>query len=213
VRTDDLVKMLATGPVAAAPRVPRQRYALALGWAAFGAVLLTAVLLGVRADLAQAARLPMFWMKLGFVAALAAIALPVNLRLARPGARLGGLPAGLAVIVLLMWATAALVLLLANPDERAGLILGETWRTCPFNIAGLALPGLVGFLWAMKGLAPTRLRLAGAAAGLLSGAVAAVAYTLHCPELQAPFLAVWYLLGVLIPAAMGALIGPWLLRW
>ena len=41
----------------------------------------------------------------------------------------------------------------------------------------------------------------------------ALVYTLHCPEMEAPFLAVWYLLGMLIPAAAGALLGPRLLRW
>jgi hypothetical protein len=61
--------------------------------------------------------------------------------------------------------------------------------------------------------APTRLRLAGAAAGLFSGAVGAVVYCFHCPELDAPFIAFWYLLGILIPAAAGALLGPRLLRW
>jgi hypothetical protein len=38
-------------------------------------------------------------------------------------------------------------------------------------------------------------------------------YALHCNEMQAPFLAVWYLLGMLLPAAMGAAIGPRWLRW
>ena len=68
-------------------------------------------------------------------------------------------------------------------------------------------------LWAMRGLAPTRLKLAGAAAGFTSGAVGAVVYCLHCPEMDAPFLGFWYLMGMLIPTAVGALLGPRLLRW
>ena len=55
--------------------------------------------------------------------------------------------------------------------------------------------------------------MAGAAAGLLAGATGALAYALHCQEMEAPFLAIWYLLGMLIPAALGALAGRWLLRW
>jgi hypothetical protein len=47
----------------------------------------------------------------------------------------------------------------------------------------------------------------------LAGALGALAYVLHCPELEAPFLAVWYLLGMLIPAGVGALVGPRVLRW
>lgn len=36
---------------------------------------------------------------------------------------------------------------------------------------------------------------------------------LHCTEMQAPFLAVWYVLGILIPTGAGALLGSRLLRW
>jgi hypothetical protein len=68
-------------------------------------------------------------------------------------------------------------------------------------------------LAAVHSLAPTRLRLAGAGVGLLAGALGALVYTVHCPEFAAPFLAVWYVLGMLIPAAVGALIGPYVLRW
>ena len=77
----------------------------------------------------------------------------------------------------------------------------------------LSVPVFVAVVWAMQGLAPTRLRLAGAAAGLVSGSLGALVYALHCPELAAPFLGPWYLLGVLIPAGVGALLGPRLLRW
>jgi len=38
-------------------------------------------------------------------------------------------------------------------------------------------------------------------------------YSLHCPELAAPFIGFWYLLGMLIPTAVDALLGPRLLRW
>jgi hypothetical protein len=68
-------------------------------------------------------------------------------------------------------------------------------------------------LWALKGAAPTRLAWSGAGAGLLAGALGTLVYALHCPEMAAPFLAVWYLLGMAIPTAVGAALGPRLLRW
>jgi len=80
-------------------------------------------------------------------------------------------------------------------------------------IALLSVPVFAAVMRTMKNLAPTRLRLAGFAAGLLSGAVAAVVYCLHCPEMGAPFIALWYLLGTLIPAGIGALLGDKVLRW
>jgi hypothetical protein len=91
--------------------------------------------------------------------------------------------------------------------------MGRTWKYCLVGIPTLAVPVFVATLWAMKGLAPTRLSLAGAVAGLLSGAIAALVYALHCPEMEAPFLGVWYVAGMLIPAAAGALLGPLVLRW
>ena len=56
MKTDDLIAMLARGAEPVAPGALRHRYAEALGWGAFGSTLLMAVLLGVRPDLADAAR-------------------------------------------------------------------------------------------------------------------------------------------------------------
>ena len=38
-------------------------------------------------------------------------------------------------------------------------------------------------------------------------------YSLHCPEMGAPFIDTCYLLGILIPTVLGALLGKTLLRW
>jgi hypothetical protein len=213
MKTDDLVTMLASGVEPVVPGATARRYSLALVWGGLGAMLLMATLLGVRADLAEAVRLPMFWLKLGFPICLAVAALFAATRLSRPGVRLGRVPAALAAPVIVVWLMAAYALLGAPSDERLALLLGNTWTVCPLLIALLSLPTFAGTLWAMQGLAPTRPALAGAAAGLLAGAVATAVYALHCPEMAAPFLATWYLLGMLIPTAAGALLGPRLLRW
>ena len=213
MKTDELIAMLARGADGVEPDVLRRRYVTALGWGAFGAVLLMAITLGVRPDLAEATRLPMFWVKLVFPAALLAAALLAVLRLSRPGARLGNASAAIAAPVLAMWLLAAIVLLGAAPGERGELVLGQSAASCPFIIALLSAPLFVAALWAMKGLAPTSLVLAGAAAGLLSGAGGALVYALYCPEMAAPFIGIWYLLGMLIPTVMGALLGPRLLHW
>jgi hypothetical protein len=213
VRTDDLVAMLATGAGAVAPNAAGRRYAAALGWGTLGAALLMGILLGVRPDLGSAVLLPMFWVKFAFVASLAAASLFGMLRLSRPGLPLDWVLGALAAPVLAMWVLAASALMRADPAQRARLFFGDTWATCPYLVALLSAPVFAALLWATRGLAPTRLRLAGAAAGLLSGAVGALVYCLHCPEQAAPFLGFWYLLGMLIPTAAGALLGPRLLRW
>lgn len=213
MRTDELATMLAAGAGAVKPHAAARRYARAIGGGALGAALLMAALLGVRPDLAAAVLLPMFWVKVAFVACLAAASLAGAMRLSRPGMRLAWVPGALAAPVLAIWVLAAFVLMRADAGQRSQLFFGETWNSCPFLIAMLSVPVFVAVLWAMKGLAPTRLKLAGAAAGLLSGAIGALVYCLHCPELEAPFVGFWYLLGILIPTAVGSLIGPHLLRW
>lgn len=213
MKTDDLVTMLAAGVEAVDRKAIAQRYATAIGGGTCVAILLMALLLGVRADLDEAVRLPMFWVKIAFVGSLVVASLVAALRLSRPGVQLAWVPGALAAPVLAMWLLAALVLTGADPARRAEMFFGQTWTSCPFLVAMLSAPIFAGVLWTMKGLAPTRLRLAGAAAGLLSGAIGALVYSLHCPELEAPFLAFWYLLGMVIPTAAGALLGPRVLRW
>jgi len=213
VRTDDLVTLLATGAGAVPPNQPARRHATAIGWGALGAALLMAALLGPRSDLAAAILTPMFWVKVAFVASLAVASLLAALRLSRPGRRLAWVPGALSAPVIAIWLLAAVQLMRADATQRAALFFGETADSCPLLIALLSAPAFVAVMWAMKGLAPTRLRLAGTAAGLLSGAIGALVYSLHCPESGAPFVAFWYLLGMLIPTVVGAVLGPRLLRW
>jgi hypothetical protein len=213
MKTEDLITMLATGAGAIESPPAAQRYAVAIGWGAAGAAVLMLVLLQVRHDLVQALLLPMFWVKIGFVAWLAAGSLFAALRLSRPGAEIKWVPVALGLPILGIWAIAAFMLIDAEPVERSKLFYGDTWKSCPLLIAMLSVPAFACVLRIMKDLAPTRPRLAGFAAGLLSGSVAAVVYCLHCPEMGAPFIGFWYLLGTLIPAGVGALLGNSVLRW
>lgn len=213
MKTDDLVAVLAAdlGPVDRA-RVRRRVLAHA-AWGLVLAVLGMLVLLGPRPDLVATARLPMFWVKLAFPASLAMVALAALRRAGSPGMRLGWTRLGTLLPVAIVWTMAFAVLQTAPASERMGLVLGSTWRVCPLYVSILSVPPFVLALRSLRELAPTRLRLAGATAGLLAGATGALAYSVHCPELQAPFLAVWYLLGMLVPAGVGALLGPHVLRW
>ncbi len=213
MNTDRLIIALAAGVEPVDPSAGRWRLALStVAGFAVGLPLLL-LLLGINPALAQAAVLPMFWVKFAFVAALAVAGWWTVARLSRPGAALGRPAIALAMPVLLMAMLALSALTLAQADQRLALLLGSSWSACPSLIALLSLPAFVLTLWAVKGLAPTRLRLAGAGAGMLAGAIGALVYLLYCPELAPPFLVVWYTLGMLIPAAAGAMVGPRLLRW
>jgi hypothetical protein len=155
----------------------------------------------------------MFWVKLAFPGALLAGALVAAQRLSLPGARVGQAAWWLALPVLALWLLGAVTLLGAEPAARATLIFGVSWTVCPLYIAALSVPGFIAVWWAMRGLAPTRPLAAGAAGGLAAGALGAMVYALYCIEMAAPFLGIWYLVGMMIPAVVGAALGPLLLRW
>lgn len=213
MNTDELVALLASGAGTVDSGAATRRLLLAVAGGTLAAAALSLSLLGLRPNLAQEASIPMFWAREAFCAGLGVAGIVGVSRLARPGRRLSWLPAGVMAPFATMWLLAALTLLGARPEDRTALILGHTAAVCPELIALISAPAFVAFLWLMKGLAPTRLRLAGAACGLAAGAIGALAYTLHCPELAAPFLGIWYVLGMMIPTAIGAWLGPHVLRW
>ena len=213
MKTDELITLLATGAAPVSTRAVTRRFAVALIWGLPGAALLLLAVLGVRSDLAQVALTLMFWVKPAFAGGLALAGWFAAERLARPGMRLGRIWAALATPLLLVWLFAAYVLFDAAPAQRADLIFGSSWKSCTLNIALISLPLFAATFWAMKGLAPTRLVLAGSGAGFLAGALSSLVYTLYCPESTLPFMAVWYVLGIAIPTLAGAMLGPRLLRW
>lgn len=213
MKTDDLITMLANGPDVGVAARPLRAAVLPLLGGLLASAMLMLVLLGVHPNLAGELLMPAFWVKLAFSGALAWTGWLAVRRLSLPGARTATLPLWLGGPVLLLWCAAGIVLLQAAPEVRAELFWGRTWRYCPILIAVLSLPVFAATLHVMRGLAPTRLRLAGAAAGFAAGAAAAVVYCLHCPEMSSVFVGFWYLLGMLAPAALGALIGPRVLAW
>lgn len=211
MKTDELIELLA-GSAELRPR-PAPAIALPLMLGVLSSIVLMMLLLGVRPDLSAVSALPAFWLKVGFVAALTWVGKLAVTRLARPGATLRWLPLVIGLPLVIIWALAAITLLDAAPDQRAQLFWGSTWRACPFLIALLSVPIFAALVKIMRDQAPTRLRLAGAATGFAAGAAAALVYCLHCPEIETPFIGFWYVLGILIPSAIGALLGPRLLRW
>lgn len=213
MKTDALIDLLSTGagPVQRYPVARRFGVAVAIGASGGFAILLW--MFGINPALRDFLVLPAFWIKMSFAAVLTFAGFVASVRLARPGVAVGNAKWLAAVAVIALWMLAVFVLVDAEPAVRAQLVLGHSWSVCPFRIALLSAPMLAASLWAMRGLAPTHQRVAGAALGVFSGALGACIYGLHCPELAPPFLAIWYVLGILIPTILGFAIGRPLLRW
>ena len=213
MKTDDLVALLAADATPVPRRAASRRIAVALLVSLPLAALIMQIEFGVRRDLVQVMFWPMFWVKVLVPSSIAVAGFVVLQRLARPGVAVRAGWLGLLLPVLLLWGLAVVSYQLAPEARRADMVWGQTWRTCVFNIATISIPIFVAAMLALKGLAPTRPALAGACAGALAGAAAAAVYALHCIELAAPFLAIWYVLGMALPTVVGALLGPRLLRW
>ena len=213
MKTDDLVSMLANGEVAVSRRRASSRIWLAvlLGLPFSFAILLSGY--GVRHDIVQAMFWPMFWVKVLFPLCIAAAGFVAAERLARPGVKPRHTWMGAVLPVLGVWLLAAIAWFTMPADDRMPALMGQSWRICAASIGLMALPVFAAALFALKGMAPTRPALAGAAVGALAGGVGASVYALHCMELTAPFLAVWYVSGIAVPVLVGALLGPRLLRW
>ncbi len=155
----------------------------------------------------------MFWTKAIYTGLLGVAGFLAVDRLARPaGSPRRGLILAGGVFAFLALA-GAWQMMHAAPVDRMPMLMGASWRVCPRYIFTLSVPILAIVLFVVRGLAPTRLSLAGAASGLFAGGLAATIYGLHCPEHTMAFVALWYSLGVAFTAALGAILGPWVLRW
>ncbi len=213
MNTDQLIDSLSSNLKPVRRNTVNVRLALGVIAGALVSAALVLASLGARPDLMSAIHGFAFWMKWSYTLSLSAIAIYATARLARPNpGRLRELWL-IAIPVTLLAGVGVLELMHTPPSEWLAMWLGHSWTKCPWLVLGLSMPIFIGLLWSFRRLAPTRLRAAGAAAGLAAGAFAATVYCLHCPEVSAIFVLTWYTLGILLAASVGALVGPRLLRW
>ena len=198
---------------------PLRRHALArrllAGLLAGGVAtaLIVGCALGFRPDLWLAMHGSPFWVKWIYTASLALCATRATASLARPDTPRMGWMWIMVVPVLGLVAISMAELAEAPPAQWLAMWLGVSWKVCSSLVLLLSLPIFGGLLWSFRRLAPTRLRLAGATAGLSAGAWGATLYCLHCPEVSAIFVLTWYSLGIALASLLGAALGPRLLRW
>ena len=215
MKTDSLIDLLArqAGPASAehpATRATRRLLPVALFGLLSSAVLALWIMGPIPAAMAWTAA-P--WIKAFYGLCLAGGAGALVVRLSRPAAALRRTPVPLVIALLTMGALGTMSYLGTPVEERQAAVWGHSALTCPWAIAGLALPALAASLFTLRRMAPTRLGLAGAAAGLFAGALGALGYALACTETAPTFIALWYTAGIGLSGLVGGLLGPKVLRW
>jgi hypothetical protein len=211
MKTSDLISLLAEDASGVKPLGRSLRLGLIAG------VVLSALLflstIGVRHNMGAMIETGRVLFKVLATLLLAVIACVLAFRVGRPGA-------GLRMAAL--WLLLPLVVVIAAVGVEMSLLPEGQWRQnlvghhapfCVFFIPTLAAAPLIGLMSALRQGAPENPTLAGAAAGLAAGGVAAALYAWHCPDDSPLFVATWYGLSIGFVTLVGAGAGSRLLRW
>ncbi|HEX4533609.1 MAG TPA: DUF1109 domain-containing protein [Rhizomicrobium sp.] len=212
MKTGDLITALSAD--SERPMVPLRALLLAiLGGVLIAAVVFMAVMGGPRANFMPSLHSWRFDFKFVFTLCIAAAAAFLATRMMRPEAKPGALRLVLLVApVLLVGAVIAELLLMPSNDWLTRLV-GQNWLYCMTCIPLFSLAPLAGILLAMRTGAVTRPARAGALAGLLAAGLGGALYATHCPDDSPLFVATWYVIAIGAITALGAWLGPKVLRW
>lgn len=210
METDALIQTLARDSKAKGPSM-QAWLAICLAAALAYSVLAVLVVAGARPGFAG--HMPWVAAKAGLSLLFALPAAPLLLRLSRPGQSAGVWLPLLGVLLVGCAMTMAGSLTSTEDSERIRTLTDGAFPICAIVIPTLAAPSAVALFFWLRKQAPTRPALAGMTAGILSGALAAMAYALTCPVDSAAFVAMWYPLAIVTCAGLGALAGKFTLRW
>ncbi|MFD0979315.1 NrsF family protein [Tropicimonas aquimaris] len=213
MKTEDLIASLAAEPLPPAGPSLERRAAGGLAAGAFVTLALFAVVLGPRAGLGVALSDPVTLAKTVLPLLLGVLSLGLVLRASRPAAPSGAaskviwaVPATVAALFAWSFATTA-------AGQRLADFVGHSIHVCLPSITVLSLPILAGLLTGLRKGAPVNPVRCGALAGLASAGLATAIYSLFCTEDTPLFYGIWYSLGILIVAGLGAILGNRFLRW
>jgi hypothetical protein len=121
--------------------------------------------------------------------------------------------APLVTLVFACLTVGAITLFTTAPGQRFEAFTGGGFPWCIVLIPFFGLPTAALLMWVLKDAAPTRLALAGASVGALSGGIGAMVYAMFCPIDSLAFVTIWYVAGIGVASAIGAFVGVKLLRW
>lgn len=213
MRTDQLIDFLA----AELKPVDRRRssraliVALAVGSAAaLGAML---IFFCTRYEPLDAENLVSLSIQLLCTLAIVAIAAAYLPQFACPNAKGRSFVALISIPFGAIVAFAAVVFAFSHRVLLDDMIFDKEGLACLFYIPFSAIVPFAAVVWALRTGAPTDLTRAGAAAGLVAGALSAAACSFPCAIEPYLSIALWHGLAIEICPKVGVKLGPRLLRW
>ncbi|HTV68162.1 MAG TPA: NrsF family protein [Rhizobiaceae bacterium] len=212
METERLIRTLAADGAETAMPMRRAWLVAALMSAPVAAVVFF-VLLGPRADIADAAGTLRFLFKFVLTLTLFATAFATLAALARPGASVRSVLPMLLLAPGLLLVSVGFELMVIPADQIAPRWIGTNALTCLVSIPLIGLGPLAIFLFTLRHGATMQPTLGGAVAGLVAGGLAATFYAAHCLDDSPLFVATWYPLAIAILALAGAAAGRFVARW
>lgn len=213
--TDDLINALSRAPEPVKTHALTTRFGVAIMVGIVLGLIGIKLTLGFRPDIGVAA--PIVAMKAGLSALIATFAGGLAMKMARPVAagsrQIGRASAPIVILACALLAIGAVTLFSTHSGQRFEAFTGGGFPWCIVIIPLAGLPTAGMLMWAMKDAAPTRLALAGAGVGAVSGGIGAMVYAMFCPIDSVAFVTIWYVVGIAVASVMGALVGTKLLRW
>ena len=212
MKTEHLINAIAADGAARPPSISA-RLAVALAVGGFVAGALIVVGLGVRPDIAVAIQTWRFVAKVAIVLVCFVAALWVAVQLTRPEADQRRALAALLLPAIMLVLAVGGELAASGASIRWVQAIGTNSRLCLTAITLLSIGPLATLLVALRAGAPRSPAIAGAAAGLVAGSLAATLYALHCFDDSPLFVAFWYVPAIALVVLAGAAAGSRALRW
>ena len=211
MQTDDLIELLAKDAKVHARFGHVFAVALVIGLAVSAGLLLSTY--GIRDNMVSAIETPRVLFKLGLTLLLAIASTRLAFLIGKPGLSLRSAALSLFWPLLVLLAGIAIELTVLPQDAWETSLKGQHWAFCLVFVPTLAIAPLAALLYSVRQGAPENPGLAGAAAGLAAGGIAAAIYAWHCPDDSPLFVATWYTIAIAIVTAIGFLSGRRILRW
>jgi len=212
MKTDDLITALAADAQSVSRPIGRT-LTLAVAGGALGAMILFAVMLGLRPDIATAITSARFDFKFVITLSLLAASLGLIFNLARPGSVPVVWLVALAAVPVLLAVGSLAEMLTVPPADWGHRLMGSNSGMCVILIPMLSALPFAALLMALRQGAPSNPMLAGAVAGLVAAGIGATLYASHCTDDSPFFVCIWYVVAAGFMAMLGAAIGERFLRW